>query len=57
MYIDSMQDVKDAGYRRSGLDPLCADLKIERRGHSPLDDAKILKTDSTVKLEEILQDP
>ena len=57
MYVDSMQDVKDGGYRRSGLDPLCADLKTERRGHSPLDDAKILKTVCTVKLEEILQNP
>ena len=30
MYVDSMQNLKDAGYRRPGLDALCTDLKIER---------------------------
>ena len=57
MYVDSMQNLKDAGYRRSGLDALFADLKIERRGHSALDDAKIPKTVCTMKSEEMLQDP
>ena len=31
MYVDCMQDLMDAGYRRPGLDALCANLKIERR--------------------------
>ena len=57
MYVASMQNLKDSGYRRPGLDALCADLKIERRGHSALDDAKILKTVCTVKSEEMLQNP
>ena len=57
MYVDSMQNLKDAGYRRPRLDALCADLKIERRGHSALDDAKILKTVCTMKSEEMLQNP
>ena len=39
----------------TGLDALCADLKIERMGHSLLDDAKILKTVCTMKSEETLQ--
>ena len=52
MYVDSMQNLKDVGYRRPGLDALCADLKIERRGHSALDDAKILKTVCTMKSTE-----
>ena len=55
MYVDSMRNLKDAGYRRPGLNALCADLKIERRGHSALDDAKILKTVCTMKSEEMLQ--
>ena len=29
MHVDSMQNLKDVGYRRHGLDVLCADLKIE----------------------------
>ena len=41
VYVDSMQNLKDVGYRRPGLDALCADLKIERRGYSALDDAKV----------------
>ena len=44
VYVDNMQNLKDAGYRRPGLDALCADLEIERMGHSALDDAKILKS-------------
>ena len=40
-----------------GLDALCADLKIESRGHSALDDTKILKTVCTMKSEEMLQNP
>ena len=38
-----------------GLDALCEELKIERRRHSALDDAKILQTVCTMKLE--LQNP
>ena len=57
MYVDSMQHLKDAGYKRPRLDALCADLKIERRGHSALDDAKILKTACAMKSEEMLQNP
>ena len=57
MYVDSMQNLKDAGYRRPGLDALCADLKIERRGHFVLDDAKILKTVYTKRSEKMLQNP
>ena len=57
VYIASMQNLKDAGYRRPGLDALCADLKIERRGHSALDDAKILKAVCTMKSVEMLQNP
>ena len=49
--VDSMQNLKDAGYRRPGLE----ELKIERSGHSPLDDAKILQTICTTKSE--LQNP
>ena len=52
VYVDSMQNLKDAGYRRPGLDALCEELKIERRGHSALDDAKILQ-----KSKEMLQNP
>ena len=57
VYVDSMQNLKDAGYRRPGLDAPCEDLKIERSGHSALDDAKILQTVCTMKSEEILQNP
>ena len=57
VYVDSMQNLKDAGCRRPGLDALCADINIERRGHSALEDAKILKTVCTMKLEEMLQNP
>ena len=53
--VDSMQDLMDAGYRRLGLDALCGELKIERRGHSALDDAKILQTVCTMKSK--LQNP
>ena len=56
-HVDSMQNLKDAGYRRPRLDALCAYLKIGRRGHPALDDAKILKTVCTMKLEEMLQNP
>ena len=42
VYVESMQNLKDAGYRRPGLDALCEELKIEGRRHSALDDAKIL---------------
>ena len=52
-----MQNLKDAGYRRPGPDALCEDLKIDRRGHSALDDAKILKTVCTMNSEEMLQNP
>ena len=55
MYVDSMQNLKHAGYRRPGLDALCEEFKIERRGHSALDDAKILQTVCTMKSEEMLQ--
>ena len=55
VYVDSMQNLNDAGYRRPGLDALCEELKIERRGHSALDDAKILQTVCTMKSE--LQNP
>ena len=41
VYVDSMQNLKDAGYRRPGPDALCEELKIERRGHSALDDAYV----------------
>ena len=37
VYVDSMQNLKDAGYKRPGLDALCEELKIERGGHSSLD--------------------
>ena len=37
--------------RRPGLDALCKELKIERRGHSALDDDKILQTVCTTKSE------
>ena len=47
VYVDSMQNLKDAGYRRPGLDALWEELKIERRGHSALDDVKILKAACT----------
>ena len=57
VYVDSMQNLKDVGYRRPGLDGLCEELKIERRGHSALDDAKILQTVCTMKSEEMLQNP
>ena len=57
VYVGSMQNLKDVGYRRPVLDALCADLKIERRGLPALDDAKILKTICTVKSEEMLQKP
>ena len=57
MYVDSMQNLKNAGYRRSGLDALCADRKIARRGQFALDDAKILKTVCTMKSEEMLRNP
>ena len=43
--------------RIPGLDALCEELKIERRGHSVLDDAKILHTVCTMKSEEMLQNP
>ena len=52
-----MQNPKDAGYRRPGLDALCANLKIKRRGHSTPDDTKILKTVCNMKSEEMLQNP
>ena len=52
-----MQNLKDARYRRPGLDALCEELKIERREHSALDDAKILQTLCTMKSEEMLQNP
>ena len=51
VYVDSMQSL----YRRPGLDALCEELKIERMGHSALDDAKILQTVCTMKSE--LQNP
>ena len=35
VYVDSMQNLKDAGYMRPGLDALCEELKIERRGILP----------------------
>ena len=57
MCVDSMQNLKDAGYRRPGLDALCAAHQIERRGHSALDDAKILKTVCAMKSEEMLHNP
>ena len=57
VYVDSMQNLMDAGYRRTGLDALCEELKIERRGHSALDDVKILQTVCTMKAEEMLQNP
>ena len=57
VYVDSMQNLMDAGYRRPGLDALCEELKIKRRGHSALDDAKILQTVCTMKSEEMLQNP
>ena len=55
VYVDSMQNLKDAGYRRPGLGALCEELKIERMGHSALGDAKILQTVYTMKSE--LQNP
>ena len=57
VYVDSMQNLKEAGYRRPGLDALCDELKIERRGHSALDDAKILQTVCTMISEEMLENP
>ena len=57
VYVDSMQNLKDVADRRPGLDALCAYREIERRAHSALDDAKILKTVCTMKSEEVLQDP
>ena len=57
VYVDSMQNLKDTVCRRPGLDALCEELKIERRGHSPLDDAKILQTVCIMKSEEMLQNP
>ena len=57
VYVDSMQNLKDVGYRSPGLDALCVELKIERRGHSALDDAKVQKNVCTMKSEEMLQNP
>ena len=57
MYVDSMQNLKNAGYRGPGLDALCEELKIESSGHSAEDDAKILQTVCTMKSEEMLQYP
>ena len=58
VYVGSMQNFEDVGYRRPGLDALCEELEIERRGHSALDDAKIiLQTVCTMKSEEMLQNP
>ena len=51
VYVDSMQNHKGAGNRRPGLDALCEELKIERRGHSALDNTKILQTVRTTKSE------
>ena len=45
VYVDSMQNLKDAGNRKPGLDALCAELKIERN------------TFCTMKSEEMLQNP
>ena len=50
-----MQNLEDVGYRRPRLNALCADR--ERRGHSALDNAKVLKTVCTMKSEEMLQNP
>ena len=55
--VDIMQNLKDVGYRRPGLDALCEELKIERRGHSAVDNAKILQTVCTTESEEMLQNP
>ena len=52
LYVDSMQNLKDAGYRRPGLDALCEELKVERMAHSALDDAKILQTVCPMKSTE-----
>ena len=57
VHSDTMQNLKYAGYRRRGLDALCEELKIDRRGHSSLDDAEILQTVCTMKSEEMLQNP
>ena len=57
VYVDSMQNLKDDGYRRPGLGALYAELKIGRKRHSALDDVKILKTVCTMKSGEMLQNP
>ena len=55
VHVDSMQNLKEAGYRGPGLDTLCEELKIEKRGHPGLGDAKKLQTVCTTKSE--LQNP
>ena len=47
-----MQNLEDAGYRRPEWT-----LSRSRKGHSALDDAKILKTVCTMKSEEMHQNP
>ena len=42
VYVDIMQNLEDAGYGRPGLEALCEEHKIERRGRSALGDVKIL---------------
>ena len=44
MYIDSMQVLKNRGYKRPGLDALYNDLNMKRNGHSAFADAEILLT-------------
>ena len=43
MFVDSMRVPQNSGYKRPVLDALCKDLNIKRDGHSPLEDAYILK--------------
>ena len=55
VYVDSMQNIsRMLAIGRPGLDVLCEELKIERMGHSALDDAKILQAVCTMKSEEML---
>ena len=58
VYVDRTPNLKDAGYRRPELDALCEELKIERRGHSALDDAKYYRPFALLmKSQEMLQNP
>ena len=56
MFVDSMQILRDGGYKRPGLDALCEELNIKRTSHSALEDVYILQTVCNKK-PEILDHP